>query len=153
MRWDDLQSEKSYSKWRAYGQSKLANLLFTYELQRRLEASGATTLAAACHPGYAATNLQTAGPRLAGSSLAEHGMLLMNRLMAQPAAMGALPTLYAAFAEGVRGGDYIGPDGLAETRGHPKKVQPSSRARVPEDQARLWEASEALTRVRYTALG
>jgi NAD(P)-dependent dehydrogenase (short-subunit alcohol dehydrogenase family) len=152
MRWEDLQSEKSYSKWRAYGQSKLANLLFTYELQRRLEASGATTLAVACHPGYAATNLQTAGPKLAGSSLAEQGMLLLNRLMAQPAEMGALPTLYAAFAEGVQGADYFGPDGLAETRGHPKKVQSSSRSRIPDDQARLWEVSEALTRVRYPAL-
>ena len=152
MHWDDLQAEKSYSKWPAYGQSKLANLLFTYELQRRLAARGATTLAAACHPGYAATNLQTAGAKLAGSSLREQGMLLLNRLMAQPAEMGALPTLYAAFAEGVEGADYFGPDGLFETRGHPKRVQPSSRARIPEDQMRLWEISEELTRVRYPAL-
>ncbi len=152
MRWNDLQSEKSYGKWLAYAQSKLANLLFTYELQRRLSATGTQTLAIACHPGFAATNLQTAGAKLAGSSVREQGMLLLNRLMAQTAEMGALPTLYAACAEDVEGADFIGPDGLAETRGHPRQVRPASRAHDRKDQARLWELSEALTGVRYTAL-
>ena len=152
MRWDDLHWESSYSKWPAYGQSKLANLLFTFELQRRLDAKGAETFAAACHPGYAATNLQTAGAKLAGSGFAELGMTLMNRLFAQSAEMGALPTLYAACAEDVAGADYIGPDGLGESRGYPKKVRPTSRARDRGDQTRLWQVSQAATGVRYDAL-
>ena len=152
MNWDDLQSERSYWKWPAYGQSKLANLLFTFELQRQLAARGSDTIAAACHPGYAATNLQTAGAKMMGSSLREQGMLLLNRLFSQSAAMGALPTLYAACADEVDGGDYIGPDGLGEAWGHPKKVGSSARSRDRESQRRLWEVSEELTGVRYAPL-
>jgi len=152
MSWDDLQSERSYWKWPAYGQSKLANLLFTFELQRRLAARGSDTIAAACHPGYAATNLQTAGAKLMGSSLREQGMLLLNRLFSQSAEMGALPTLYAACGDEVEGGDYIGPDGLGESRGHPKKVGSSARSRDEASQRRLWEVSEELTGVRYAPL-
>ena len=96
MHWDDPQRERGYSKWSAYGQSKLANLLFTYELQRRLAAVSAGLISVACHPGYAATNLQAAGPRMQGSSIGEAVMEFANRLFAQSAAMGALPTLYAA---------------------------------------------------------
>lgn len=149
MRWDDPQWERGYRKWQAYGQSKLANLLFTFELQRRLTAAGTRTVAVACHPGYAATNLQAAGPRLEGSSLMESIMELGNRLFAQDAAMGALPTLYAATAPDVRGGDYIGPDRFGEQWGHPTKVQANARARDPEAQRRLWELSEQLTDVRF----
>ena len=87
-----------------------------------------------------------------GSSLREQGMLLLNRLFSQSAAMGALPTLYAACADEVDGGDYIGPDGLGEAWGHPKKVSPTGRARRREDQARLWELSEQATGVRFDAL-
>ncbi|HLK12357.1 MAG TPA: oxidoreductase [Candidatus Binatia bacterium] len=152
MRWDDLQGTRRYRKWSAYAQSKLANLLFAYELQRRLAASGAALASVACHPGYAATNLQTAGPRLQGSALGEALMALGNRLFAQSAAMGALPTLYAATAPDVRGGDYIGPDGFAEQWGHPTKVRSSARSRDPAAQRRLWEISEQLTGVRYDAL-
>jgi NAD(P)-dependent dehydrogenase (short-subunit alcohol dehydrogenase family) len=152
MRWDDVQWQRSYRKWYAYSQSKLANLLFTNELQRRLSAAGAGMISVACHPGYAATNLQAAGPRMQGSSFAEAVMSFGNRVFAQPAAMGALPTLYAATAADVRGGDYIGPDGLGEQWGHPKKVQTTARARDPEAQRRLWELSEQLTGVRYDAL-
>ena len=152
MRFDDLQWEHGYGKWAAYGQSKLANLLFTYELQRRLEAIGADLISVACHPGYAATNLQAAGPRMQGSSLLESLVALSNRLFAQSAAMGALPTLYAATAADVNGGDYIGPGGFAETWGHPKKVGSSARSHDPAAAARLWDISEALTGIKYEAL-
>jgi len=152
MRWDDLQWERGYRKWFAYSQSKLANLLFANELQRRLAAAKAGPISVACHPGYAATNLQGAGPRMQGSSIAGTVMELANRLFAQNAAMGALPTLYAATAPDVRGGDYIGPDGLGEQWGHPKKVRSIARANDAEAQRRLWETSERLTGVRYEAL-
>jgi NAD(P)-dependent dehydrogenase (short-subunit alcohol dehydrogenase family) len=149
IRFDDLQWEHGYRKWFAYGQSKLANLLFTLELQRRLEAAGKRPIAVACHPGYAATNLQAAGPRMAGSSLMEALVGVGNRLFSQNAAMGALPTLYAATAPDVQGGDYIGPDGLAELWGHPAKVGRSAAARDAATASRLWEVSEQLTRVSY----
>ena len=152
MNWRDLHSERSYWRWPANGQSKLANLLFTFELDRRLRRRGSATLAVGCHPGYAETNLQTAGAKLMGSSLREQGMRLMNRVFAQSAAMGALPTLYAACAEDVDGADYIGPDGLGEAWGHPKKVAASARARDRADQKRLWGISEELTGVRFEAL-
>ena len=152
MRWNDLQGERSYGSWRAYGQSKLANLLFTYELQRRLVTAHAGLISVACHPGYAATNLQAAGPRMQGSSIGEAVWGFANRLLAQSAAMGALPTLYAATAPDVRGGDYIGPDGLGEQWGHPKKVRSNARSHDPEAQRRLWEISEQLVGVRYDAL-
>ncbi len=152
MRWDDLQWTRGYRKWFAYSQSKLANLLFAHELQRRLAAAGADLISVACHPGYAATNLQTAGPRMQGSSLGEAVMGLANRLFAQSALMGALPTLYAATVPAVRGGDYIGPDGLGEQWGHPTAVQSNARSHDAEAQRRLWEISEQLTGVRYAAL-
>jgi NAD(P)-dependent dehydrogenase (short-subunit alcohol dehydrogenase family) len=149
---DDLQGERRYGAWRAYAQSKLANLLFAFELQRRLVAAGAAALSVACHPGYAATQLQFVGPRLSGSSLMHGIMAFGNRLFAQDAAAGALPTLYAATAPDVRGGDFVGPDGVGEMRGHPKRVAPAARARDERSAARLWEVSEALTGVRYGAL-
>jgi hypothetical protein len=152
MRWDDLQRQRSYGKWLAYAQSKLANLLFAFELQRRLAAAGAGAISVACHPGYAATNLQAAGPRMQGSTIAETVMEVANRLFAQSAAMGALPTLYAATAADVQGGDYIGPDRFGEQWGYPHKVQSNARARDLEAQRRLWEISERLTGVHYEAL-
>jgi NAD(P)-dependent dehydrogenase (short-subunit alcohol dehydrogenase family) len=152
MRWDDLHGRSRYSKWPAYGQSKLANLLFSYELQRRLDAKRAQTISVACHPGYAATNLQFAGPRMEGSSLMETGAALLNRVMAQSAAMGALPTLYAATAPDVKGGEYFGPGGFAEMWGPPKRVRSSRRSQDAADAARLWEVSEEATGVRFDAL-
>jgi NAD(P)-dependent dehydrogenase (short-subunit alcohol dehydrogenase family) len=149
---DDLQGERSYGKWRAYAQSKLANLLFAYELARRLAARGASVISAACHPGYAATNLQFVGPRLEGSALAAGIMRLGNRLFSQDAAHGALPTLYAAASPDVKSGDYIGPDGFMENRGHPKKVGSTARSHDAEAARRLWEISEKLTGVSYEAL-
>jgi NAD(P)-dependent dehydrogenase (short-subunit alcohol dehydrogenase family) len=150
IRFDDLQWQNGYRKWRAYGQSKLANLLFTFELQRRADAAGAKLLSVACHPGYAATNLQAAGPRMSGSSMMESLFSVGNSLFAQSAAMGALPTEYAAVAPDVHGGDYIGPDGIAEMWGHPVNVGCSAAARDTAAAARLWEVSEQLTKVHYT---
>jgi NAD(P)-dependent dehydrogenase (short-subunit alcohol dehydrogenase family) len=152
MHWDDLQRGRSYSKWSAYGQSKLANLLFTYELQRRLTARDAQSIAVAAHPGYAATNLQFAGPRMAGSRLQERMMGLMNRAFSQSGEMGALPLLRAAGGTDVEGSDYYGPARMAESRGHPVKVGSSNRSRDEADAARLWQLSEELTGVRFDAL-
>lgn len=149
MNFDDLHGDRSYWKWGAYAQSKLANLLFTFELQRRLQATGAAVISVGCHPGYASTNLQTAGPRMAGSSFGEGVWEWINDIFAQPAEMGALPTLYAVAAGGVEGGDYFGPDGPGEMRGHPTKVKATARARDEESAKKLWTISEELTAVRY----
>ena len=143
MRWDDLQWEKGYSRWGAYGQSKLANLLFTRELHRRLAAAGRRTRAVACHPGYSATNLFKLPPGLGWMGT------LGAALMGQPAPQGALPTLYAATHPEVNGGDYVGPDGMGEWKGHPKKTQPLLHAQDDAAAKRLWELSEKLTSVGY----
>lgn len=149
IRFDDLQWRNGYRKWMAYGQSKLANLLFTFELQRKADAAGRKLLCVGCHPGYAATNLQAAGPRMSGSSMLESVFSVANSVFAQSSAMGALPTEYAAAAPDVQGGDYIGPDGLGELWGNPAKVGCSAAARDPAIAARLWQVSEQLTGVRY----
>ena len=150
---DDLNWERGYSRWPAYGRSKLANLLFTLELARRAEATGTNLIAAAAHPGYAATNLQTAGVGLGtvGSLLAPL-IRLSNVFLAQSDATGALPTLYAATAPGVAGDDYFGPDGLGEQRGYPTRVGRTGRAANVDDAKRLWEASEELTGVTFGPL-
>jgi NAD(P)-dependent dehydrogenase (short-subunit alcohol dehydrogenase family) len=145
---DDLHGIRRYQRWSAYGQSKLANLLFTFELQRRSEAAGSPLRSTAAHPGYAATHLQTAGPRMSGSRLRARVMQLSNTLLGQSAAMGALPTVYAAVGPDVDGGDYIGPGGIAEARGYPKKVTASAAARDEQTARRLWEVSEELTGLR-----
>ena len=152
IRFDDLQWQHSYRKWLAYGQSKLANLLFMFELQRKCERAGARLMSVACHPGYAATELQAAGPRMSGSSFKQAMMRVANNLFSQNAAMGALPTMYAATSPDVRGGDYIGPDSIGELWGHPTKVGCSAAAQDARVAARLWEVSEQLTGVRYDAL-
>jgi NAD(P)-dependent dehydrogenase (short-subunit alcohol dehydrogenase family) len=152
MNFDDLHGRKSYGRWTAYGQSKLANLLFAYELQRRLAARGADTISVACHPGYAATNLQTAGFRMEGARAMERVAEFVNDLLSQSAEMGALPMLYAATSPDVRGGDYIGPRDFFETWGPPAKAQSSARSHDAEAAVHLWEASEELTGVRFTAL-
>jgi NAD(P)-dependent dehydrogenase (short-subunit alcohol dehydrogenase family) len=149
---DDLQGETSYNNWRAYNQSKLANLLFTYELQRRFERQGASVIAVASHPGYSDTNLQLVAPRMKGSGIGTQLMSLSNKFFAQTAYMGALPSLYAATSEEVRGGDYIGPGGPGEFWGYPKKVRSHARSYDTEAAARLFELSEILTHVKYDAL-
>jgi len=152
IRFDDLNWEHGYGKWRAYGQSKLANLLFTLELERRIQAHAAKLMAVACHPGYAATNLQAAGPKLAGAAFVESMFSVANRYLAQSAAMGALPTLYAATAADVRGAEYFGPDGIAEMWGYPTRVKRSAAAQDLSLAARLWTVSERMTKVRFDAL-
>ena len=142
MNFDDLMGERNYRRWGAYGQAKLSNLLFAFELQRRATAAGAALLSLAAHPGYASTNLQSHT-----SSAIEKGVMsVLNRVVAQSDEMGALPSLYAATAD-VPGGSYIGPDGLAEGRGHPTIVSSSRAARDEQAAQRLWEISEQLTGV------
>ena len=148
----DLDARGRYRKWPAYAQSKLANLLFTFELQRRADAAGVELLALSAHPGYAATNLQTAGPRLAGNKLMERASEVVSRVVGQSARDGALPTLRAATDPAVLGGEVFGPDGLLELRGAPKQVAVSRRARDRAVAERLWDASEKKTGVRYPAL-
>jgi NAD(P)-dependent dehydrogenase (short-subunit alcohol dehydrogenase family) len=149
----DLQAEHSYRPWHAYDQSKLANAMFVLEFDRRLRAAGLDVVSAGAHPGFAATNLQITGPRSGGTSLVARGMGLATRLFAQPAGDGALPTLYAATAGNVHGGEYFGPDGRGEMRGHhPKLVQFSPAAHDAAAAARLWAVSEELTGVTFEAL-
>ena len=143
---DDLNWERRrYRRWRAYGQSKVANLLFTAELQRRLTEAGSPVLSMAAHPGYAATNLQSHS----GSRLMEVAMgTLGNRLLAQDAASGALPTLYAATGD-LPGNTFVGPSGFAGMRGAPA---PCARSKAASDAAvarRLWDVSETLTGVTF----
>lgn len=143
---DDLHGEQSYGKWEAYGQSKLANLLFAYELQRRLEEANSTdTISVACHPGYAATNLQYRGPEQAGSTVHLGLMKAVNAIVGQSAAMGSLPLLYAATARDVQGGDYYGPNGFMNMRGAPEKQSSSEPSYDQTAAAKLWERSEELT--------
>jgi NAD(P)-dependent dehydrogenase (short-subunit alcohol dehydrogenase family) len=141
---DDLQWEHHYDRYAAYGQSKLANLLFTYELQRRLAGHQKNTIAVAAHPGAASTELQRNVPTLVKPLFALAGPLLF-----QNAAMGALPTLRAAADPDVEGGQYYGPDGLGEQRGHPKLVSSSAQSHDEDVQHRLWQVSEELTGVTY----
>jgi NAD(P)-dependent dehydrogenase (short-subunit alcohol dehydrogenase family) len=139
---DDLQWERSYNRVSAYGQAKLANLLFTYELQRRLAPHG-TTIAAAAHPGGSNTELIRNLPRLAAA------VYPVLEPLFQDSAMGALPSLRAATDPGVLGGQYYGPDGFAQTRGYPKLVSSSRKSHDVDLQRRLWAVSEELTGVVY----
>jgi NAD(P)-dependent dehydrogenase (short-subunit alcohol dehydrogenase family) len=141
----DLQGERRYFAWLAYGQSKLANLMFAFELQRRATEAGTSLKSMAAHPGYSATNLQFAAPRLPDRMV----MAVTNRLMAQSAEMGALPTLYAATVPELPGGTFVGPDGFLEQRGYPKIVTGAGKAYDEDVQRRLWEVYEELTGVHY----
>ncbi|HEX5938890.1 MAG TPA: oxidoreductase [Dehalococcoidia bacterium] len=145
MNFDDLQGERGYSRWGAYGQSKLANLLFAFELNRRLRVAGSTIKSVAAHPGYAATNLQVA----AAPNPDRLFMAFSNRVFAQSAEMGALPLLYAATAANIEAGSYIGPDGFREMRGYPQVVQARPTAYDEDAARRLWQISEELTGVSF----
>jgi NAD(P)-dependent dehydrogenase (short-subunit alcohol dehydrogenase family) len=146
MRFDDLQGERKYDRWGAYAQSKLANLMFCFELQRRATEAGASLLSLAAHPGYASTNLQFA----ATDRFYEKAFgWLGNRLIAQSADMGALPTLYAATVPDLPGGTFVGPGGRKEQRGYPKVVTAARKAYDEEAWRRLWDVSEQLTGVHY----
>jgi NAD(P)-dependent dehydrogenase (short-subunit alcohol dehydrogenase family) len=142
----DFRAENGYAKWDAYGKSKLANLLFMLELDRRARAAGSTLLSAASHPGYARTHLQTSGPALDGANLESRILGFGTRLVAQSAAAGAWPSLYGATAPGVQSGSYFGPS-LFELRGKPKLVQPTRTAKDPELARRLWAWSVEATGV------
>jgi len=145
---EDLNWERRpYRKGEAYAKSKLANLLYNFELGRRLEQTRAPITAVAAHPGYSDTNI--VGGATEGSAFKRALARLGGKLIAQPAALGALPTLYAATMPTVGSGDYIGPDGPLEFRGYPKKVDCRPAARDPHTAARLWAVSEQLTGIRY----
>jgi NAD(P)-dependent dehydrogenase (short-subunit alcohol dehydrogenase family) len=140
---DDLNwRARRYQRWSAYGQSKLADLIFAFELQRRLTAHASPVLSVAAHPGYAATELQSHT-----QSIQDKIMVVGNRLIAQSAQMGALPSLYAATAPEVRPGGYYGPDGIGELRGYPKLVGSAGAARDEALASRLWQQAEDLTGV------
>ncbi|MFJ2769701.1 oxidoreductase [Streptomyces sp. NPDC087300] len=147
----DLNSERNYRRWIAYGRSKTANLLFVHELARRLEAIGSEVVAAAAHPGYASTNLQAAGPRMEGRRTAERVVELGNRIIAQSADAGALPTLFAATSPRVRPDWFTGP-GFWGVRGAPAKSWRAKWTLNDVAGERLWAASEDLTGVTYEAL-
>lgn len=147
MNFNDLMGNKRYSPWLAYGQSKLANLLFTLELQRQLRLARSGTLAVSCHPGWSATNLQYVAPQMSGSGFMMWANQLANRLFSQPASQGVLPTLYAATSSTIEGGEYIGPH--QDTRGHPVRVRANPRAYDAGAAKQLWAISEDLTGVHY----
>ncbi len=140
---DDLQWEHHYSAMAAYGQSKLANLLFTYELQRRLAAAGRSTIATAAHPGGSDTDLMRHLPTLVAPVVS---------LLSQSAAMGALPTLRAATDPAAAGAEYYGPEGLGGVRGHPVLAKSSKQSHDADLQRRLWTVSEELTGVVFPSV-
>ncbi|MFJ8013767.1 oxidoreductase [Streptomyces sp. NPDC096339] len=142
---DDLDGQRSYSPRGFYAQSKYANVLFGLELDRRLRANDLPVLSLLAHPGYSATNLQSAGP----TGLLKAILKVTNRYVAQDVETGALNQLYAAAAPQTQGGQFIGPDGRNESKGHPTLVQPVESAKDPETARRLWDLSEQLTGVRY----
>ncbi|WP_405908664.1 oxidoreductase [Streptomyces sp. NBC_00828] len=147
----DLNSERQYRRWIAYGRSKTANLLFTHELARRLATIGSEVVAAAAHPGYATTNLQTAGAKMEGRKGTERLIEIGNRVFGQSADAGALPTLYAATAPGVQPDSFTGPS-FAMWRGSPAKSWRAGWTLNDLAGERLWAASEELTGVTYDAL-
>jgi len=146
---DDLQNERRYFRWSVYSQTKLANLLFMFELGRRAAAAGLDLQSVAAHPGMAITNLQAVGPRMDGSRLEELLMVGGTKLVGQSDRDGALPSLYAATMPDLASGTYVGPHALLETRGHPKIVSASKAARDEAAARRLWEVSQQLTGVQY----
>ncbi len=142
---DDLNWEsRRYRRWSAYGQSKLADLMFAYELGRRLAASGSAVRSIAAHPGYAATELQSHT-----ETLQDRIMAIGNRLIAQSAAAGALPTLYAATMPDAANGEFYGPDGVGEVRGAPRRVDSSSASKDESVARSLWELATGLTGVDF----
>jgi NAD(P)-dependent dehydrogenase (short-subunit alcohol dehydrogenase family) len=143
IRFEDLQFERRYDKRLAYGQSKLACLMFAYELQRRLKRAGHTTLSVAAHPGVSSTNLFQHLPKIVNL------FAPLTALVFQSAEGGAQPTLYAALGRDIQGGDYCGPQSMGEMRGDPIKVSSSRRSRDEAVAAKLWGVSEELTGVRF----
>lgn len=151
MDFDDLNwVNGTYNKWDAYSRSKLANLLFAFELQRRLQHAGVRAISLGAHPGFAATNLQLLP--VEGTPALERLMLKLSQVGAQSQEMGALPLLYAATAPGLVGGEYIGPGGMSGMRGYPHVTRAADRAYDEAAAEQLWRVSEELTHVHYDAL-
>lgn len=144
---ENLQSERDYKPWDAYNNSKLANLLFANELDRRARAAGLPLLSVAVHPGISKTSIFANGPGT--GDLKSKIVNLLAPVMMQDDAAGALPTVYAATDLNVRGGEYIGPDGFGEFKGYPKVVQQRPQALDATSAKALWQASEQLTGVSY----
>ena len=140
---DDLQSEHKYSRWGAYGQSKLANLMYAYEFARRAKAANSPILVTAAHPGYAATSLQNKT-----ESWQDQLMQVGNAVLAQSAEAGAWPTLYAA-TQDLPSGSYVGPLGFQQLRGYPGLVGSTKASKDEAVAARLWDVSESLTGIQY----
>jgi NAD(P)-dependent dehydrogenase (short-subunit alcohol dehydrogenase family) len=147
---DNLQSERKYSPWGAYGASKLANILFAKELEKRARAVGSKLVSIPVHPGVSVTNIVDNGPGTKGLKMMVFKML--GPLLMQPDTMGALPTLYAATSPAAVGGEYVGPDGFMEMKGAPVVVRPRANALDEAVAAKLWAVSEELTGVTYPAL-
>jgi NAD(P)-dependent dehydrogenase (short-subunit alcohol dehydrogenase family) len=148
----ELNSLDGYDKWTAYSRTKLANVMFAYELDRRIKEKGLKVVSVACHPGYAATHLQSVGPEMSGSLFGKTVMAIGNALFAQSATAGALPTLYAAVAPDVQGGDFIGPDGFQHIAGAPVKHRSSRASRDAAAWRNLWETSTQMTGAKYAIL-
>ncbi len=147
MNFDDLNHEKSYSRWLVYNRSKLANMLFAFELQRRLEAAGANTISVVAHPGLSTTNLQKNSIEAQGGSFEDVLYSILLPLLAQGQEMGVLPQLYAATDPSAEGGAFFGPE--TTLRGYPERKKGAKRAHIQADAERLWQLSEELTGVVY----
>lgn len=146
---DDLMHEKEYNPQQVYSDSKLANLLFAYELDRKIRRKDLDIRSIGCHPGYAATNLQKRGPEKSGNSIKKFAMKVANKVIAQSSKKGALPMMYAAVSEEAESGDYIGPGGLANMRGLPEKQESSEASYSRETAEELWAVSEELTGIDF----
>jgi NAD(P)-dependent dehydrogenase (short-subunit alcohol dehydrogenase family) len=140
IQFDDFHARKGYSRRKAYGQSKRACLIFAFELQRRLSAAGFDTLSVAAHPGLSKTNLDQYFPAL---------IRPLGSLFLQSAKKGALPILYAALDQGIKGGEFIGPDGFQQMRGYPTRVEADAYSYDREIAQRLWKASEEMVKFHY----
>lgn len=149
---DDLDWSRHYRRWGAYAASKLANLLFAFELSRRAEARGRSLVSNAAHPGYASTGVQAGAAGTSGLRMGALAASAGNRLLAQPASQGALPILYASTVQAMEGGEYAGPGGWLGMRGAPRKVAPPVQALERQTARRLWNVSAELTGVRYELL-
>jgi hypothetical protein len=149
IRFDDIHWEKSYNKWRAYGMSKLANIHFTLELADKVTSLGLDTMVVAAHPGYADSKLMEKGPEMNGRTFFIKAGRVVNRIVAQPTHMGALPSLYAATAEDAKHRAYYGPRGFSGMRGYPERVYPNRKKISKDVQERLWKLSEELTGVEF----
>lgn len=149
MDFDNLQGEKNYEGWQNYGTSKLANLLFAFELGRRSARAGLPLISLAAHPGVAKTNILASGPRQGNKVLRSYVSDVFTALLAQSDAEGALPVLMACQDSAARSGLFYGPDGMMQIRGRPTVVQPSPSANDESVAAKLWGVSENLTHLRY----